>query len=289
MAVIRLSICDTLILLGTPLRPLSLKSTLVFKPSPLSPATPTVPIWYLLVVWLILLFNTAFAAPRQKHHPYLRLTATKHPPPGHQPPPSNLGPTRTIRLLKRPLLPTMTQTVSSETTPDPAFAFSAKTTATSGQVVIRNGRIHLPNGDPVPNDGTGRGLQSAIDLWLAVRSRTHAFVPTAQTTLVCDAPPHLINIFKTRGLPIAQLEEITDSNDSLSIDDSSDSDTNTTEDTPDIFHVFATQKKKQSTKPSRIPEAEPAKVNESPELPTLPEERNKSALPPTFPTKKEEE
>jgi hypothetical protein len=35
-----------------------------------------------------------------------------------------------------------------------------------GRATIRNGRIHLPSGDPVPNDGAGRGLRESIDKWL---------------------------------------------------------------------------------------------------------------------------
>ena len=36
----------------------------------------------------------------------------------------------------------------------------------SGRATLRNGQIHLPNGDPVPNDGTSRGLQVVIDAFL---------------------------------------------------------------------------------------------------------------------------
>jgi hypothetical protein len=40
----------------------------------------------------------------------------------------------------------------------------------AGRAVIKDDRIHLPVGQPIPSDDTGRGLQSAIDAWLAKSS-----------------------------------------------------------------------------------------------------------------------
>lgn len=40
----------------------------------------------------------------------------------------------------------------------------------TGRTLIKNDRLHLPNGQPIPNDGSGRGLKHAIDTWLAADS-----------------------------------------------------------------------------------------------------------------------
>ncbi|KAH9048591.1 hypothetical protein EDB84DRAFT_1573933 [Lactarius hengduanensis] len=37
----------------------------------------------------------------------------------------------------------------------------------TNRILILNDRLHLPNGQPIPNDGNGRGLKPAIDKWLA--------------------------------------------------------------------------------------------------------------------------
>jgi hypothetical protein len=37
----------------------------------------------------------------------------------------------------------------------------------SGRATIKDGRIHLGNGQSIPNDGSGRGLKFAIDSWIA--------------------------------------------------------------------------------------------------------------------------
>jgi hypothetical protein len=51
--------------------------------------------------------------------------------------------------------------------------------------------IHLPNGQPVPFDGTRHGLKASIDAWLTLQ--TTAAPTPAQTTavLTCDPPLHL--------------------------------------------------------------------------------------------------
>lgn len=38
--------------------------------------------------------------------------------------------------------------------------------ARTGRILITNDRLSLPNGEPIPNDGNGRGLKPAIDEWL---------------------------------------------------------------------------------------------------------------------------
>lgn len=43
----------------------------------------------------------------------------------------------------------------------------AKDYVQTNRTVVINDRLHLPNGQPIPNDGNGRGLKPAIDKWLA--------------------------------------------------------------------------------------------------------------------------
>jgi hypothetical protein len=40
----------------------------------------------------------------------------------------------------------------------------------SGRATIKNGRLCLPTGQPIPNDGSGRGLKYGIDSWIAANS-----------------------------------------------------------------------------------------------------------------------
>lgn len=44
---------------------------------------------------------------------------------------------------------------------------TAKYYDATNRILILNDRLHLPNGQPIPNDGNGRGLKPAIDKWLA--------------------------------------------------------------------------------------------------------------------------
>ncbi|KAH9080608.1 hypothetical protein EDB83DRAFT_998541 [Lactarius deliciosus] len=44
---------------------------------------------------------------------------------------------------------------------------TAKYYTRTNRILILNDRLHLPNGQPIPNDGNGRGLKPAIDKWLA--------------------------------------------------------------------------------------------------------------------------
>ena len=46
---------------------------------------------------------------------------------------------------------------------------AAKEYVASGRAIIQNDRIHLPNGQPVPNDASGRGIKGNIDNWLAAQ------------------------------------------------------------------------------------------------------------------------
>jgi hypothetical protein len=106
----------------------------------------------------------------------------------------------------------------------------------SGRAVIVNHRIHLPNGQPVPNDGTGRGIKASIDNWLTAQYPSQVAAPTARIKEVVEA--HILQVAEF-SLPLP--------------DDES-------EDEPmDIFKVFATQKRKREGKAAKLPELiEPA-------------------------------
>jgi len=79
-----------------------------------------------------------------------------------------------------------------------------------GRATICNGRIHLPSGDPVPNDGAGRGLKASIDKWLAAHAPASS-VPTTRSNPVCHAPPHGALGLEARGRTVGRFESATGS------------------------------------------------------------------------------
>jgi len=58
----------------------------------------------------------------------------------------------------------------------------------TGQVTVKNNRLFLPNGGPIPNDGSGRGLKHAVDTWTAANSALPV-VPGPATSLSQPPPP----------------------------------------------------------------------------------------------------
>ena len=113
----------------------------------------------------------------------------------------------------------------------------------AGRITIINERIFLPNGQPVPNDGSNRGLRHSIDAWLARQSSSN----TPSTAR--DPPPHASFAIQTHSQPVAKahIVEITDS-EFIASDSGSDSE----EDGLDIFGVFATERKKKQTKAAKL-------------------------------------
>jgi len=101
-----------------------------------------------------------------------------------------------------------------------------------------NGWIHLPNGQPIPNDGTRHGIKNGIDAWHASRPQTQNSA-SRPATPIRDIPPHTGACAATASW----IEEVTESHvlqitDVAAYDDGSDSD-----DEPiDIFEVFTTGK-----------------------------------------------
>src|SRR6266404_2356844 len=90
----------------------------------------------------------------------------------------------------------------------------------TGHTIVFNNCIHLPNGEKIPNDGSNRGLQHGIDIWL-VANATNTEAPT--TTTIQELPPHTLLCFQEVGR------------------------TRKDEDL-DIFQVFATERKKAKTR-----------------------------------------
>jgi hypothetical protein len=116
----------------------------------------------------------------------------------------------------------------------------------SGRVKIYNDRIYLPNGQPVPNDGSNRGLRHSIDAWLARQPSLSTPPPTR------DPPPHTsfaIQTCEVHPQPVARahIVEVADL-------DSDASGSESEEDGLDIFGVFAAEKKKKQAKAAKLPE-----------------------------------
>ena len=58
----------------------------------------------------------------------------------------------------------------------------------AGRVKIVGNRLHLPTGQPIPNDGRGVGLKTSVDSWLAANAQlSNEAISTAQR----DSPPHI--------------------------------------------------------------------------------------------------
>ena len=116
----------------------------------------------------------------------------------------------------------------------------------SGCASIVNDRIHLPNGQPVPFDGSRRGLKASIDTWLNSQIAPTAAPAQSRAIFTRDTPPH----FDPGNASTSRIEEVVESH-VLQVKDSVTTDE---EEFPhDIFEVFAT-KKKQADKASKAPE-----------------------------------
>jgi hypothetical protein len=118
----------------------------------------------------------------------------------------------------------------------------------SGRATIINDWIHLPNGQPVPFDGSRRGLQASIDAWLT--SQASALTPVqTHAVFTRDVPPH----FDSRKASTSRIEEVIESH-ILQIKDTTAPQDEEEEFSHDIFEVFATEKKKHGAKTSKVPE-----------------------------------
>ena len=96
--------------------------------------------------------------------------------------------------------------------------------------------MHLPNGQPIPYDGTNRGIKASIDSWLTVQNAP----PASQTraVFVRDPLPH----FDLRNTSTSQIEEVIESH-ILQVREAVTPDEEEEEFLHDIFEVFTTKKK----------------------------------------------
>ena len=127
----------------------------------------------------------------------------------------------------------------------------------SGRAIIKEERIHLPDGQRVPNDGTGRGIKASIDIWLAAQTLVPpvAVPPQTQAALTRDPPPQSSLKFSTRGSSASRIEEVTEAHIfQVAQVAAPKSDTESETEEMDIFEVYATEKKKREDKAAKLPE-----------------------------------
>ena len=102
---------------------------------------------------------------------------------------------------------------------------------------VINDWVHLLNGQPIPYDGTNRGIKASIDSWLASQNTQPA--SQSHTVFVHDPPPH----FNSRNTSTSQIEEGIESH-ILQVRESATPNDEEEEFLHNIFEVFATKKKR---------------------------------------------
>jgi hypothetical protein len=121
----------------------------------------------------------------------------------------------------------------------------------AGQATHINSKIYLPNGQPIPNDGTQHGLKVAIDTWWAAQSPSApapapalALAPAqACVIFTWESPPHtdmcsaMTNWIK-KILEVSQVINIAKEE---------------LEFPHNLYEIFATEKKKHKSKASKAP------------------------------------
>ena len=109
----------------------------------------------------------------------------------------------------------------------------------TNRLKIIDGRLHLPTGEPIPNDGRGQGLKASLDAWLA--ANTQAPGSTTTSTPQRDPPPH------TKSYSFEILPEPTTTTGAYIAEEAdADGDTDNDEYTTELYNmyeVFATKKK----------------------------------------------
>ena len=158
----------------------------------------------------------------------------------------------------------------------------------SGRALVSGDRLYLPNGQPIPNDGTGHGLRHGIDTWLAAQPQAQGTpAPTQQVSFACEAPPHFPRSFDNRA-PAAHIEEVSETHivqivgmGQLDSDSDEDSDL---EGPFDFFQVFATERKKRETRASKMPELRSSTRSSAPITYSAPATATPIASTPSTPT-----
>ncbi|KAI9429881.1 hypothetical protein H4582DRAFT_2088124 [Lactarius indigo] len=134
-----------------------------------------------------------------------------------------------------------------------------------GRAVVINDRIHLPNGQPIPNNVPGANLQTKINTWMA-RNMADTADPSP---FIHDPPPHAANSFEivpegtySQAVQQAHIVEVP------TVDEPESGSNEVGEDAHDLFETYATQKKKRDAKASQLPEL--AQTSKSTTLTTAP-------------------
>ena len=130
----------------------------------------------------------------------------------------------------------------------------------TGRALIINECLHLPNKQPIPNDGSGRGLKSAIDTWLAANSARPgepSTVPTQATVTAAfqhTSSSQMALSFEAiqPAIPAAYITEATES-----CEENDEDGDSLSGELYDMYEVFAAEKKKRETRSSKPPNAAP--------------------------------
>jgi hypothetical protein len=131
----------------------------------------------------------------------------------------------------------------------------------TGCVKIIGNRLHLPTGEPIPNDGCGLGLKASLDAWLAANAPPSSV--TTMPTPQCDPPPHTTS-YSFEILPELTVPTSVYITEEADTDSGNDDNTYTSE-LYDMYEVFAT-KKKDSRPPAN--KASPLAPTSPPSLPS---------------------
>jgi hypothetical protein len=142
-----------------------------------------------------------------------------------------------------------------------------------GHALILEDRLSLPNGQQIPNDGTGCRLKHGIDAWLATQTQT-TLMPVQQVSFTYDTPLHL-SLKHNNSAPLAHIEEVIEAHVIQIIDNEEVLDSDS-EDFIDLFQVFTAKRKKHETRCSKLPELQPLT---SPTKSILPASGNDNSLP----------
>ena len=115
-----------------------------------------------------------------------------------------------------------------------------------GHALVLGDRLSLPNGQPIPNDGTGHGLKHGIDIWLTAHTQITP-APKQPIPFTHETPPHLCP-GHNNCMPSARIEEIAETHIIQVISDEGDSNSKADDEGPyDFFQVFATEQRKRET------------------------------------------
>ena len=135
----------------------------------------------------------------------------------------------------------------------------------TGRAVVINDRIHLPNGQPIPNDLPGGTLQFKLDTW-AARNLSTASNTTTSASFSRNSPPHATHSFEiifensygpsVQQAHIVEIEDVDDEHECRNA-------------IPDLFDVYATERRKRDAKAAKIselvhPEEPPVSTTTSP-------------------------